>query len=71
MNEPEKVHEVMTTIGVYLELDLGSTIAKSLTNEEVLNSAVCDLRNWKLRDGFFEIYPQWRGMCEPHLTEPE
>ncbi|KAH8684369.1 hypothetical protein BGZ60DRAFT_164821 [Tricladium varicosporioides] len=64
LSEPEKVHEVMTTIGVYLELDLGSTIAKSLTNEEVLNSAVCDLRNWKLRDGFFEIYPQWKGMCE-------
>ncbi|KAL5317711.1 hypothetical protein ACEPPN_014809 [Leptodophora sp. 'Broadleaf-Isolate-01'] len=64
-SEPEKVHEVMTTIGVYLELNLETSMAQSLTNEEVLNSAVCDLRNWKLRDGFYEIYPQWKGVCEP------
>lgn len=55
----------MTTIGVYLELNLETSMAQSLTNEEVLNSAVCDLRNWKLRDGFYEIYPQWKGVCEP------
>ncbi|KAH8807590.1 hypothetical protein F5884DRAFT_343927 [Xylogone sp. PMI_703] len=56
--DPDKVYEVMTDIGVYLELNLESTIAKSLNNEEVLDSAVRDLRNWKLRDGFFGVYPQ-------------
>ncbi|KAH8589604.1 hypothetical protein B0O99DRAFT_745891 [Bisporella sp. PMI_857] len=61
---PEKVHDVMTTVGVYLELDLGASIGNNPTNEEVLHSVVCDLKNWKLKEGFFEIYPQWRGMCE-------
>ena len=70
-SEPEKVHEVMTTIGVYLELSLETSTSQSLTNEKVLNSAVCDLRNWKLKDGFFEIYPQWKGICEPLVQTDE
>ncbi|KAH7383526.1 hypothetical protein BKA64DRAFT_712408 [Cadophora sp. MPI-SDFR-AT-0126] len=66
-SEPEKTHEIMTTIGVYLELNLETSNFQSLTNEKVLDRAVCDLRNWKLRDEFFQIYPQWKGICEPPI----
>ena len=59
----------MTQVGVYLELNLESTIARSLADEEILNRAVCNLRNWKLREGFFVHYPQWRGLCERSVAE--
>jgi hypothetical protein len=54
----------MTNIGVFLVLDLESANAQKLTSEEVLNAAVCDLGNWKLRDGIYDIYPHWKGLCD-------
>jgi hypothetical protein len=64
------VTEVMTALGTYLEVDL--TMAHALMlhdNGEQLNAAIADLRNWKLRDGFFVKYPQWRGLCEKSILE--
>jgi len=53
----------MTTIGLYLELNLENTTPSNLTNEEYLDASVRDLKNWTLKDGFYDHYPQWRGLC--------
>lgn len=56
-----KAYEIMHFAGKCCYLDAPSDVWTDLSDDK-LNRIVCDLRNWKLSDRFFERFPWWRKL---------
>lgn len=65
MTIPSQVATVVNDIGKYLDVDLtGSCSGNKSRADEMLHEKICDLRAWKLKPGFFDLYPSMSGLCE-------
>ena len=70
LSHPNEIHKILHAFTLYLKVDLSSVeSAFDSGNDHWVGNAICDLRNWKLEEGFFNRYPMWRGLCELHLGQ--
>ncbi|KAL3455505.1 hypothetical protein BJX64DRAFT_272285 [Aspergillus heterothallicus] len=54
------IHPIMADLGEFLETKLSCAAGGLAMGEEQLVQALNDLKNWRLKPGFFERHPQFR-----------
>lgn len=59
----DKVCEIMSMMFKHMEVHVESSLIHDLSNDSRVGDMVSDLRNWTLKEPFFETFPEFRGLC--------
>jgi hypothetical protein len=59
---PQGITKAQLIMASHVEIDLDATQVSLTQNPEAFFTAISDLKNWRLREEFFGIFPQYNGV---------
>lgn len=63
-SDTNSMQQVSSDIGRHLRVQIDASQLDLNTGPVSIASQILNLANWNLDDGFFDRYPEWRGMAK-------
>jgi hypothetical protein len=61
------LNNVAVEVGKHLTVDIDTRVLTYDNASSKIAAQVKDISRWKLNSGFFDVYPQWRSVCNKHV----